>query len=349
MGLEALGLSPMEATVYRVVAEHRTLPIADASALTGLPSTTIDNAVEALLRIGLLVTDPAKPGLLIASPPDLTGRTLLLERSRELHQARLELNALAARFRDVPSEDDPLVETLPGLSVSSRLSEVQSQAEREVLIIDAPPYLTVDDSNPMQIEQMATGVVYRTIYDRLALEAPGGLQRVAKFTAAGEQARLLDHTPGKMLIVDRSYAIIPQQRHIIPSRCGAFLIHQSPLLDVILSLFDILWLYALPIDDTPGGTGTDHSELSAEDSQLLLLLLSGFTDESICRQLGIAKRTVGRRVRMLMDRAGAETRMQLGFQAAQLGWIRAPWRASGLRQADILTASRNIDAGQSTG
>ncbi|GAA4903040.1 sugar-specific transcriptional regulator TrmB [Stackebrandtia albiflava] len=319
MALEALGLDTAQTAVYRVVVERRAMAAAEALATTGLPESRFTAAVDGLVAIGLLHTDPSRPGLLIASPPDLTGVTLLLERSRELHRARVALTELAARYRDAPNYADPLVEVLPGLEVSRRLSEIQSQAEQEVLIVDAPPYLTVDDSNPVQIVQMRAGVTYRTIYDRLALAATGGLERIARFVDAGEQARVMDHTPAKMMIVDRRWAMLPQQRHIVLSECGSVLVHRSPLLDSLLALFDVLWMSALPMAET----GSDHI-LSAEDNRLLVLLLTGFTDEAICRQLGVAKRTVARRVKQLMARAGAETRMQLGFQAARLGWITAP-------------------------
>jgi len=330
MSLEALGLTAREAAVYRAVAERRSAPAADVPALTGFPPDEVAQAVDALIALGLL--DTAPDGVLLASPPELTGQALLLDRTRELHRARQELNELAERYRSVPAGDAELIELLPGPSVGRRLAEVQGQAEREVLIVDAPPYLDVK-ANPMQLEQMAAGITYRTIYDRRGLEEPGGFERAEGFVDAGEQARILDHTPTKLVIVDRTYALLPQRHGVTPSECGAFLVHRSPLLDTLVSLFDILWLHALPMS----AAGTDG--LSEEDSQLLVLLLTGFTDDAICRQLGIGRRTVARRVKALMERAGAATRMQLGWQAAQLGWVTAPWRASGLRRVDIPSAA----------
>ncbi|TQL78878.1 hypothetical protein FB566_4473 [Stackebrandtia endophytica] len=317
MALEALGLDTAQTIVYRTVAQRRSMSTSEAMTAVSLPEPAFADAVTGLMTMGLLHTDPARPGLLVASPPDLTGITMLLQRYRELHDARVTLNELAASYRDAPNYVDPLVEVLPGLEVSRRLSEIQSQATEEILIIDAPPYLTVDDSNPVQITQMQAGVTYRTIYDQLALAAPGGLERITKFMDAGERAKVMDHTPAKMMIVDRRWAMLPQQRHIVLSECGSLLVHRSPLLDSLLALFEVLWMSALPMPES----GTPHPTLSPEDNQLLVLLLTGFTDDSICRQLGIAKRTVARRVKLLMTRAGAETRMQLGFHAARLGWI----------------------------
>jgi hypothetical protein len=51
------------------------------------------------------------------------------------------------------------------------------------------------------------------------------------------------------------------------------------------------------------------------------LLLAGMTDDAIGRQLGLARRTVVRRVHELMARAKASNRLQLILRAAQLGWI----------------------------
>ena len=59
--------------------------------------------------------------------------------------------------------------------------------------------------------------------------------------------------------------------------------------------------------------------LSTRDQQLLALLAAGLTDQAIARKLGVALRTVERRVRRLMDGLGARTRFQAGLQAAARG------------------------------
>ncbi|MBP2472602.1 DNA-binding NarL/FixJ family response regulator [Crossiella equi] len=61
--------------------------------------------------------------------------------------------------------------------------------------------------------------------------------------------------------------------------------------------------------------------LDAQTRALLSLMRSGCTDESIARQLGISPRTVLRRIRTLMDRAGCTTRFQLGCHAQRRGWL----------------------------
>ncbi|MCB5912112.1 LuxR C-terminal-related transcriptional regulator, partial [Streptomyces pinistramenti] len=88
-------------------------------------------------------------------------------------------------------------------------------------------------------------------------------------------------------------------------------------------LFEAVWRQAVPLrlsadrafhEDHPG-----HPD--GGDLEVLSLLLAGLTDASVAKQLGLGLRTVQRRVRNLMELAGVTTRMQLGWQAYERGWL----------------------------
>ncbi|MFN8167867.1 MAG: hypothetical protein U0S36_03690 [Candidatus Nanopelagicales bacterium] len=44
------------------------------------------------------------------------------------------------------------------------------------------------------------------------------------------------------------------------------------------------------------------------------------TDQALAGQLGLSLRTVQRRIRVLMDKAGVDTRIQLGWYAGRANW-----------------------------
>ncbi|HEX2771376.1 MAG TPA: hypothetical protein VHN18_02960 [Micromonosporaceae bacterium] len=48
---------------------------------------------------------------------------------------------------------------------------------------------------------------------------------------------------------------------------------------------------------------------------------AGLTDEAAGARLGISRRTVVRRVQDLMERTGSRSRLQLGWQARERGWL----------------------------
>lgn len=200
--------------------------------------------------------------------------------------------------------------------------DVQIRARHEVLYFDAPPYLSVDNST--QLGQLAEGVAYRTVYGSEAVEYPGAMTRIDQCLEAGEQARVTARLPMKMMIVDREQAVLCAFTGD-PLRPGeAVAVGRGPLLDGLIELFERVWAESVPFDPKGRFGGGGRGELNDEEVRFLALLLSGLTDDAVARHLGVARRTVLRRARSLMDRAGAHSRMQLGWYAAHHGWIEAP-------------------------
>lgn len=55
------------------------------------------------------------------------------------------------------------------------------------------------------------------------------------------------------------------------------------------------------------------------DRKVLTLLLAGHTDAAVAARLGVSLRTVQRRVRHLMNLAGTDSRILLGWYARDRG------------------------------
>ncbi|WP_326657091.1 hypothetical protein [Streptomyces sp. NBC_00385] len=209
----------------------------------------------------------------------------------------------------------------PGRVMSPRDS-LLLRARHEVLHFDVPPYLSVD--NGTQLDQLARGVVYRTVYGQRAVEYPGALVRIDQCLEAGEKARVTARLPMKMMIVDRERAVLAVAADVALRPGTAVVITHGPLLDGLIELFERVWAESVPLDPAGAVVDAQEGELNPEEARLLALLLSGLTDDAVARHLGIARRTVVRRARSLMDRAGVATRMQLGWHAARRGWIEVP-------------------------
>jgi len=93
------------------------------------------------------------------------------------------------------------------------------------------------------------------------------------------------------------------------------------LLAALDALFENLWRQAFPLELS--GTGFVETEADGPtelDRKLLALLIAGLTDQAAASQLDLSLRTVQRRLRHLMDLAGADSRLQLGWHAARNGW-----------------------------
>ena len=172
-------------------------------------------------------------------------------------------------------------------------------------------------------EQVAVsrGVTYRVVVERSAMEKPGFLDMVAESVRAGERVRVTDDLPLRLLIADRSVALLPLAPTSDDSGAGALVIHPSGLLDALLHLFDMVWASARELLPATGLAAQPTDGIDELDARLLTLLLAGLTDQAIAGQLGISARTVQRRVSALMARAQVATRFALGHEAARRGWF----------------------------
>ena len=61
--------------------------------------------------------------------------------------------------------------------------------------------------------------------------------------------------------------------------------------------------------------------LSSEDQRLLALAAAGLTDQAIARRLGVAQRTVERRMQRILKALDATTRFQAGLRVGQRGLL----------------------------
>lgn len=198
--------------------------------------------------------------------------------------------------------------------------QLQRAAQDEILVFDTPPYAAAQRQvTAAEVEHLRRGVRARVIYDRSALEEPGQLAALQELSELGEDARLLENLPMKMMLVDRRRAIVPLS-DVEPGVHSVALIDTSPLLRALVALFEALWQTAIPFSTHKGNSNAKPSFDPASRS-LLTLLAAGLKDEAIAHQLGVSRRTVQRRLRLLMDSLGVQSRRQIVLQAARRGYL----------------------------
>ncbi|NUT45834.1 MAG: hypothetical protein HOV94_00745, partial [Saccharothrix sp.] len=251
----------------------------------------------------------------VSAPPQVALDALALRHTEELDRLRAVAHRLAAEYEDAPrGEPGDLVELIEGgPAVRHHIAQLQLAAREEVLLIDCPPYLGgVPEHNVAELQALRRGVGYRTIYHMPSLEDATRLAEIAGYTEAGEDARALPDVRMKMMIADRSTALIPLSFE--ESETGVrILVHRSPLLDALVACFELLWERATPIGTALRG--------ARRDGPLLALLTAGMKDAAIMRSLGLTQRTMTRRVAALLEELGATTRFQAGVHAARRGLV----------------------------
>jgi sugar-specific transcriptional regulator TrmB/DNA-binding CsgD family transcriptional regulator len=322
--LAVLGLSDRAEELYRLLLEHPGLSVSDASGRSDVSTARIRDAFHELESRGLLTRSASYPLRFFPTSPELALGILVRQHEDDLDRVRAAIASYQARFAQATTRlRDPLhlVEVVLGReAVLQRVTQLQRAAQQEILVFDKQPYAATEEVTTAEIEHLRRGVRARVIYDRTALEIPGQVASLRRLAELGEEARVGDNLPTKMMIADRSHAIVPLDFDS-PGVEGIVLVNASPLLDALAALFDSFWRVAIPVAWKGNDPTLASPPVDAHDRDLLTLLVAGHKDEAIAHQLGISRRTVQRRIRRLMDKIGANSRSQVILQAARRGLL----------------------------
>ena len=315
--LAALGLSAEEENTYRALLA---VPDSDLDGLSHALEITTDavrEPLKLLVERGLAkrVTDRRYA----AVAPDSTLMDLLSDRLEQLRTGYEAFGELEQVYRNAQARNGvmPGCETIRGLeALRSRVMQLQEQSREQVCKLVRPPLIT-DDST--RIDSAADrGVEFRLVYERSMLEDPGVMQTVRGAADLGKQIRFASSLPVKLMIVDDRIALVSDYGEYEPITLAT---EHPSLIQLARGLFEQVWPTAVPAagGDCPPLSGDGLAD--PDDRLLLSLLLAGLTDQAIAVRLGVGLRTVQRRVRDLMDAAGVDTRIQLGWQASRKGWV----------------------------
>ena len=325
--LDVLGLDATEEGAYRRLVA---LPSASAEDLAEVMTSSVSalaTALSALEDKGLVARSTGQPGHFVASPPSLALGSLIVQREEEIRRAQLELGRLTEQYRGSVADrtGTDVVDVVRGSrAVADRFAQMQRGASSEVvaLVKTSVAVVTAEENTASEDVAVARGVAYRVVLERSAFERPGFMDRVVESIEAGETVRVTDSLPLRLVIADRSLALLPLAPTASDSGGGALLVHESGLLDALLHLFDLVWASSNEVVPSASGVSVlDADRIEDVDARILTLLLAGLTDQAIGGQLGMSLRTVQRRVSGLMDRASVVTRFQLGHEACRRGWV----------------------------
>ncbi|WP_093798406.1 helix-turn-helix domain-containing protein [Streptomyces sp. Wb2n-11] len=323
--LGAIGLDEAQESTYRALVALGAAEVPDLAHRLTLPEADTERALRRLERQGLAARSSARTGRWVAAPPGVALGALLTRQRHELEQAELTAALLTEEYRAEAAEPavHDLVEVVTGTSaVAHRFVQLRLGAAEEVCaLVTGNPIAITGMDNEAEERAATRGVTYRVVIERAVLALPTGIAEVSAALGRGEQVRVVEAVPTKLVVADRTVAMVPLTGR--GAEPAALVVHASGLLESLTGLFEAVWREALPLRLGADGVVSEQGLPSpdATDLQVLSLLLAGMTDASVAKQLELGLRTVQRRVKGLMELAGVTTRLQLGWHAYERGWV----------------------------
>ena len=321
--LTALGLTLEEERQYQQLLPLSGGPAADVAIVLGTTEEELGERLAPLLERGLVSLRGSR--LVVLTLPALVAR-LIEEQALTAARVRERLHDLSAAIpylvasatRPGPGQMEELGgldgELSAGGNALQLLTDLIENSQGDLLWWRPDAWLLPREAAISVVvgRAVASGRLSRAIYPLRALhEAPEVLQARAR---QGEQVRVIDEMPTRMLVIRGTHAILPEPLGYADE--PRLLVRQSAIVGALTLLFERSWDQAIALPDLD----TRLPRVDVRGS-LLRQLAAGAKDEQIARTLGLSLRTVRRRVADLMIELGADTRFQAGVEAARRGWL----------------------------
>ncbi|GAA1957345.1 LuxR C-terminal-related transcriptional regulator [Kitasatospora viridis] len=310
--------------VYRAVLLARQADHAEVAERTGLAPAQVREVAGRLVALSLLAPSWELPGTFRAVSPERGMEILRQREQRESAERRYRIERSQAALSLLVAECEVrartgALEELTGIDeIRTRLEALASSCRQESLAFQ--PLNTLSETaikagQPLNDRALDRGVRFRTIF----LDGLGRDRTTRDYTQwlvrRGGEIRTAPTLPMRMLIVDGTTAVLSGAADGSPT---ALVLHSPPVVHALRALFEAYWEQATPLG---GSAAAPESGLRPQERELLKLLATGMTDEAVARALGIGLRTERRIVAELMERLGASSRFEAGYQAARLEWI----------------------------
>ncbi len=254
--LTRLGLTSYEARAYVALICRDSSSAAEVARVANLPRQRIYDVLGSLVGKGLASTRPGSQVRYAAVAPEMAVERLMARQRAtvaDLERSAAEVVAgLAPEFAAGQGHTDPLeyIEVLRDRgAINERFADLQAQVKREILVFTKPPYARAPQDNVAGIE-IIPKVVARSIYERSLFEDPEATDGVRRFVEAGEDARVVDELPLKLVIIDETIVMFGMADPVANSEALTIVVVEHPSLATVLKVaFDAIWENGAPFLD----------------------------------------------------------------------------------------------------
>ena len=252
--LAALGLTGYESSAYVALTRRGEATASEVASIAELPRQRIYDVLEGLVGKGFATMKPGRPVRYAAASPDEALWGALDRRRQDIdrleHGIAETIERLTPDYRAGREADDPLrfIELLrEPAAIAKRFMALERTAEREILVFTKPPYAVDPANNVEGLKLLERKIEARSVYERSVYDDPGQSAAIRMFVAAGEQARVVDHLPLKLVLIDERVALFTMEDPVAGAPALTIMIVEHTSLARLLKIaFEAVWASGAP-------------------------------------------------------------------------------------------------------
>lgn len=311
-----LGMTAEDEDVYRHLAEHGETPVTLLARRLSLDEQTVADSIDRLRDRGYVVGEIPD-----ARRPDQVFTGIVRGLEAELFGVRARVAELQEVYdRAYRPSACPVVLLASRTQVAQAMDDLELNAARTLDKMITEPYTELAEMHPPghEARRGCDGVVRtprcRVIFEQAVVDNPRALPGIRnRLALPNSEVRVADTLPYKLIISDGERALVPAYPAGHKDRLATHYIAGGVEVLAHTLVFEQFWAAATPLS---ANADSFAEGFTAEELQLLQLLVGGATNEAIARLLDVSVRTVQRRLTYLEERAGVTSRAALITHAA---------------------------------
>lgn len=257
--LQTLGIPRREAEVYLALLQKSDFTAPEIAKITSVTRTKSYEILQNLVKKGLC-TEHYRNGVKTFSciNPEIVMEGIKSEYDKKKKVADEVQQKLFEIHESGTGENNPLdyIEVLTdGATIKERWQTIQSGTEKELLIFTKPPYTgTLEDNIDSQSDVMHKGITYKSIYEYKDAITPAGQEELAAIVESyinlGEEARLIDELPMKLVISDETITMFALNDRIsLEPSITTMLVNHPSFAFAMKKMFQAIWENSLTLDE----------------------------------------------------------------------------------------------------
>jgi len=251
-----IGLTEREAKVYMTLLNGRMYSASDLQKAVNIPRTKIYEVLNKLLSRGICTERKlGKNKIYEAIEPDLALESIYSKYQNDLNRKKKLINQLSEVFTPIFENSKSIINPLEFIEVMKdkvkihrRYTNSVRSTKREMLTFNRGPYASDNPERLAEQEDEETkllkrGGVTKNIYEfKEFKEVDWLLESVKKTVRFGQEARVVDNLPIKMLIFDDEKVMFPLEQPIdVSNDLTMIYIEHKQLANACRILFNHMW------------------------------------------------------------------------------------------------------------
>lgn len=258
--LMEIGLTEYEAQVYSAMLSQDLLKAVDITKICSVPRGRVYDIINQLVEKGFCVVVPGTVKKFKAVDPEAAIKNLI-EQQKKQEQKMLEIaKKLVNKYNNKKENSTPLdyIQVLTSKqSQMKKFQELEETSKEHILTFNKKPYATnmndIDElsevSAPLK-NIINKGIMAKGIYEVEEDNIINFTKYVSYFENIGEQVRICEELPIKMLISDNSNVMISLRNEGVKNfNVSSMIVQHSDLTSALIKLFEFYWNTSITIEE----------------------------------------------------------------------------------------------------